>query len=79
MEADLPVHPDLPKWFSAFYSEYANTKDDAYGSVVAHADGWRVYVRLANLERFEGFFPTAAEAVQAIVDYVAANTKSGVR
>lgn len=78
MKVDIPTPPDLPQWFSMFRSEYANTVDGVYGSVTANSEGFDAYVVLSrNLERFEGQFPTAAEAVQAIVDYVAANAKSG--
>lgn len=80
MKADIPTPPDLPQWFSMFRSEYANTVDGIYGGVTVNAEGFYATVILSrNLERFEGQFPTAAEAVQAIVDYVAANVKSGAR
>jgi hypothetical protein len=77
MKVELPVGPDLPQWFSLFRSEYANTVDGAFGSVTANAEGFDAYVTMSRtMERLDGQFPSAAEAIQAIVEFVNRQAKN---
>ena len=85
MKPDLvPTGPDLPAFWSEARFEYANTEIGAFGHVsymyepVADSKSWYGYCALAwNQERFADHFSTAAEAIEAVEQFV--RTQLGFR
>lgn len=74
----LPTGPDLPpNWEAATY-EYHNEVAGAFGHALYawngqdHLRTWHAYCVLTfKDERLDQHFPTAAEAIQAVEDFVA--------
>jgi hypothetical protein len=73
MKTDIPTGPDLPPFWTQPQFNLTNTEAGAFGHVVLTTniirgqESWHAYcVVAAVFDRFEGDFPTAQQAIDAV-------------
>jgi len=80
MKQDVPTGPDLPPNWEPATFEYHNETAGAFGHAIytwgGEADrerSWHAYCVITFKDaRLDGHYPTAAEAIQAVEDFVKA-------
>jgi hypothetical protein len=73
MKFDIPTGPDLPPFWTQPQFELANDEAGAFGhvsltaNIIKGEEVWHAYAVVAFVaDRFEGDFPTAQQAIDAV-------------